>query len=172
MTAFALADEPGWSFPDSAPETFYPAIKAEWESFLRAQNLTPGDFGASSWDGVAPNSSRWGGVAGPQWGLGGPPARLRYYYTARFSALSSARAFANATAALQQSFYSVRCCFNQHYHSTSDNALMQMNVLHLRESLSDSGPPRVHQHEQLRRKKLHADSHEEPELSDAEPGLV
>jgi hypothetical protein len=105
MTAFALADEPGWSFPGSAPEMFYPQIKVEWQSFLRRQNLTPGDFGAVTWEEVIPNSTRWGGLAGPQWGLDSSAAKLRYYYTARFSALSSAQAFANATDALQQSFY-------------------------------------------------------------------
>lgn len=105
MVAFALADEPGWSFPGSAPENFYPAVKPQWQSFLQAQKLTPADFGQATWDGVVPNSSRWGGQVGPQWGLGSPEAKLRYYYTVRFSAISSARAFANATTALQQSFY-------------------------------------------------------------------
>ena len=34
MTAFALADEPGWAFPESAPEHYYdnPLVRAEWEA--------------------------------------------------------------------------------------------------------------------------------------------
>ena len=99
MTAFALADEPGWDFPGSAPEVFYPAIRAQWEAFLAtpAFRLQPADFGAASWAAVLPNSTRWG--------LRGPMAKRYFYWTTRFSAWASAAAFAQATLALEGAFY-------------------------------------------------------------------
>jgi hypothetical protein len=35
MTVFALADEPAWSFPGSAPEASYAALRPQWEAFLQ-----------------------------------------------------------------------------------------------------------------------------------------
>jgi hypothetical protein len=67
--------------------------------------LKPEDFGQVSWAAVKPNSTRWGGSTGPQWGLDGPVAKRYYYWTARFSVFASAAAFAKATAALEDEFY-------------------------------------------------------------------
>jgi hypothetical protein len=100
MTAFALADEPGWAFPQSAPERYYdnPSVKAEWEAYLARQpGLSPASFGHDSWDQIRPNSTRFGVI--------GPTAKAYYYHTARFSAVATSAAFARGTSALESVFY-------------------------------------------------------------------
>lgn len=92
LGAFALADEPGWSFPRSTPEHLMnasrgapaAALEKEWRAFLAKNKVT----------GLSMPSTK-------RWQLKTLAAKKLFYWSSRFSAYSSAAAFARATAAIE-----------------------------------------------------------------------
>eukprot|EP00041_Stephanoeca_diplocostata_P036202 m.1308910 g.1308910 ORF g.1308910 m.1308910 type:complete len:675 (+) comp24822_c0_seq8:972-2996(+) len=101
VAAFALADEPGWYWPHSAPNITDPTINAAWQAFLQSDSgLKPSDFGASTWAEVKLSAGR---------AAGGTPSstlqeRRRYVWSMRFSIELAVTHFAKATRALEAAF--------------------------------------------------------------------
>jgi hypothetical protein len=99
IATFALADEPGWYFPDS-----YRALEKDadrlrdFHAYLAANHLTPGELGKNAWEDV-----RTLGVsgAGPTSSL---DARRLFYWTARYFSWHSANYFAQVTRDLKSEF--------------------------------------------------------------------
>ena len=58
--------------PLNIPTATSSVVKARWHSYLQAQDLSPGDFGAASWDAVVPNTARGAAGAGNTSAAGNP----------------------------------------------------------------------------------------------------
>lgn len=111
VSSIAIADEPGWSFPNASPDKFMNTsssiyagrLKAEWLAYLQKQMppLAPTDFGEASWATVVPSPQRWDWVANNALPLA---KKKLFYWTLKFSVHGSALAFSRATAALDQAF--------------------------------------------------------------------
>jgi hypothetical protein len=111
VASIAIADEPGWYFPNASPDKFMNTStsiyarrqKAEWLAYLQKQTplLTPMDFGESSWATVMPSPQRWDWVANKTLPL---TKKKLFYWTLKFSVHGSAVAFSRATTAMEQAF--------------------------------------------------------------------
>eukprot|EP01043_Picozoa_sp_COSAG02_P016523 COSAG02_NODE_729_length_17991_cov_15.636262_12_plen_598_part_00 len=101
----AMADEPGWGTPLNIPTTTSSAVKQRWQIYLQQRGLTPGDFGAQSWDDVVPNTARGAAGAGNSSDAISTlklPARRLFYWSIRFAHWDSCRYIGEWTAALQE----------------------------------------------------------------------
>ena len=107
----AMADEPGWHAPGTPesggiatiPVLTSPIVRHRWQSYLKAQGLTPAELGSSSWDDVLPMTRSRAG-AGNTTLADDPkllPQRKLFYWTLRFSTWDSARYMNDWTTALE-----------------------------------------------------------------------
>ena len=111
VSNIAIADEPGWYFPNSSPDKYMNTstsiyarrVMAEWVAYLQKQTppLTPADFGQASWATVVPSPQRWDWAANKALPLA---KKKLFYWTLKFSVHGSAVAFSRATTALEQAF--------------------------------------------------------------------
>lgn len=98
--ACAMADEPGWSAPIAIPVATSGVVRQRWVRYLQGQQLSPADFGQTSWDAVTPNTNA---SSADLLGELPPPltARRRFYWSIRFQHADSCMYVANWTAAFK-----------------------------------------------------------------------
>jgi hypothetical protein len=99
VSTFALADEPGWAFPDAylALEQ-QPERLRDFHDYLVAQHLTPGNLGKNRWEDVRPLGESGAGPAAPL------EARRLFYWTIRYFSWHSANYFGQVSNDLRRAF--------------------------------------------------------------------
>jgi len=127
VVTFALSDEPGFYWPSIAPNMSVYVMAAAWLAYLKAQRLTPADFGQTSWAAVRPSSGRAAG------GTASSPltARKLYYWTMRFVSADLAAYFGRSTKALEAAFKSPRMSIFTNFNNFAGRLFVPGPIFHI-----------------------------------------